>query len=443
MRDLLIALIVFGSIPFILMRPYLGLLMWSWLGYMNPYRLAYGFAYNFPWVEIIAIVTLVALIFSKESKKISVSSISVLLFLFLVWTGISTIFAVKSDSALLTGEEFWKTLTMVFVTLMLIKNRQRMHWLVWVIVISLGFYGLKGGVFTVLKGGAYHIYGPPKSFIADNNDLALALCMTLPLIRYLQINSTSKAVRLAMALTLILTGVAILGTYSRGGLVALVVVSGALLLKTRRRLVIMMAIVMVGLTAYTFMPAQWKERMDTLHHAEETDSAQERIQSWEFAVNVAIHHPLVGGGFNVYQSDSMWKKYGPQGAIPRAIHSVYFRVLGEQGFPGLIIFIGLLFASWRSCSRVRKKTRDSPGWKWAYDLSSMLQVSLVAYATAGLATTSSYFDLTYQLIAMCILLEDIVISQIKEPIADKGVGHAPADFPQMKEIIVIPRKGRF
>ena len=411
MRDIALALVIFGSIPFILMRPYVGLLVWSWLGYMNPYRLAYGFAYSFPWVEIIAIVTLVSLVFSKENKKIPVSSISILLFLFLLWTGVTSIFAVESASAWLAWQEFAKIQVMVFVTLMLVNTRQRMHWLVWIIVISLGFYGLKGGVFTLLKGGEYHVYGPPASFIADNNALALALCMTLPLMRYLQLHSSHKVVRMGMGLTMFLTGVTILGTYSRGGLLALVIVGGVLFLKNRRRLGILAAIVIVGLTAYHFMPTQWTERMDTLHRAEETDSGQERIQSWEFAVNVAVHRPLVGGGFNAYESESLWKNFGPKGAIQRAVHSIYFRVLGEQGFPGLILFMALLVASWRSCSRVRKKTRDSPEQKWAYDLASMLQVSLVAFVAAGAFLPMTYFDLTYQLMALCALLRGYLLQQ--------------------------------
>ncbi|MDE2091943.1 MAG: putative O-glycosylation ligase, exosortase A system-associated [Gammaproteobacteria bacterium] len=426
MRDILIALIVFGSIPFILTRPFLGLLMWSWLGYMNPHRLTYGFSYNFPWVEIIAIVTLVSLVFSKENKKIPISPVNVLLFLFLLWAGITTLFAVESGSAWQWWQQLAKIQVMVLVTLMLVNTRQRMHWLIWVIVVSIGFYGLKGGIFTLLNGGNYRVYGPPASFIADNNDLAQALCMILPLIRYLQIHSSRKVVRISLGLTMILTGVAILGTYSRGGLIALAAVSGVLFLKSRRRIAVVVVIAVVVMTAHQFMPAQWTQRMDTLYHAEETDSAQTRIQSWEFAANVALHHPLVGGGFNVYQSTSMWKKYGPENAIPRAVHSIYFRVLGEQGFPGLILFLGLLVASWRSCSRVRKVTRKSPDQKWAYDLGTMLQVSLVAFMTAGLATTSSYFDLSYQLMAMCTLLEGIAANQSMETVVPEGVGYAQA-----------------
>ncbi len=412
MRDIALALFIFGTLPFILMRPYIGLLVWSWIGYMNPHRLCYGFAVSFPWVQMVAIVTLAGFFFSKESKRIPSSTISVLLLMFLLWTGLTTFFAAVPDSAWAAWLEFAKVLVMVFVTLALVNNRERIHWLVWVIVVSLGFYGVKGGVFTLLRGGVNHVFGPPASFIADNNALALALCMTLPFMRYLQLHSSRKIVRTGLGLGMLLTGVAVLGTYSRGGLVALAIVAGALFLKSRGRLAVALVIVAVGLTAYHFMPAQWTDRMDTLHHAQQTDSGETRIQSYEFALNVALHRPLLGGGFNVYQSNSLWRSYGPEGAIPRAIHSIYFRVLGEQGFPGLVLFLMLLFASWKNCSRVRKKTRDIPDMKWAFDLASMLQVGLVAFMTAGAFLPMTYFDLTYQLMALSAILVGQCVQEV-------------------------------
>ena len=412
MRDIALALFIFGMLPVILMRPYIGLLVWSWIGYMNPHRLCYGFAVSFPWVQMVAIVTLAGFFFSKESKRIPSSTISVLLLMFLLWTGLTTFFAAVPDSAWAAWLEFAKVLVMVFVTLALVNNRERIHWLVWVIVVSLGFYGVKGGVFTLLRGGVNHVFGPPASFIADNNALALALCMTLPFMRYLQLHSSRKIVRTGLGLGMLLTGVAVLGTYSRGGLVALAIVAGALFLKSRGRLAVALVIVAVGLTAYHFMPAQWTDRMDTLHHAQQTDSGETRIQSYEFALNVALHRPLLGGGFNVYQSNSLWRSYGPEGAIPRAIHSIYFRVLGEQGFPGLVLFLMLLFASWKNCSRVRKKTRDIPDMKWAFDLASMLQVGLVAFMTAGAFLPMTYFDLTYQLMALSAILVGQCVQEV-------------------------------
>lgn len=411
MRDIALALFIFGMLPYILMRPYIGLLVWSWLGYMNPHRLCYGFAVSFPWVQLVAIVTLVSLAFSKDSKRVPASSITILLVVFFAWTTLTTSFAVESTSAWQWWEQFGKILIMVWVTLMLVHDRQRMHLLIWTIVISLGFFGLKGGLFTVLTGGSYHIYGPAKSFIADNNDLAQALCMTLPLMRYLQLWSRSKHIRLALVATMILTGVAILGTYSRGGVVALAVVSVILFMKSRGRIGVVVLVAILGMTAYHFMPAQWMQRMDTLQNPDKVNSFDTRVQSWKFATNVALHSPIVGGGFNVYESTEMWTRYGPDGAKPRAVHSIYFRVLGEQGFPGLFLFLALLFVSWRNCSRVRKRTRDSPEQRWAYDLGSMVQVSMIAFMTAGLATTSSYFDLSYQLMAICALLPFIVENQ--------------------------------
>lgn len=413
MRDIVLALFVFGTIPFILSRPYIGLLVWSWLGYMNPHRLCYGFAYSFPWVEIIAIVTLVSLAFSRESKKVPLTAVTVLLFLFLAWTGMTTLAAAEPAAAAEKFDEFAKIMVMVFVTFMLVNDRERMHVLVWVIVVSLGFYGVKGGLFTVLGGGANHVLGPPRSFIADNNALALALAMTLPFMRYLQLHATAKYVRVGLGVGMLLTAVAILGTYSRGGLIALAIVALALFVKGRRRFVVILFAALVGFAAYHFMPQQWLERMGTIHHAGEVNSAQTRIQSWEFAANVAIHRPVFGGGFEMYQSANLWQSYGPEGATPRAIHSIYFRVLGEQSFTGLVLFLALLYASWRNCSYVRKRTREAPELRWAFDLASMLQVSLVAYVTAGAFLPMPYFDLTYQLMALTALLA-IHVRQIAE-----------------------------
>jgi probable O-glycosylation ligase (exosortase A-associated) len=410
-RDIVLALFIFGTIPFILSRPYIGLLVWSWIGYMNPHRLTYGFAYSFPWVYLIAVVTLVSLAFSKESRRIAKSSVSILLFLFLVWTAVTTLFAVEPASAWQKLDEFAKVLAMVFVTLMLANTRERLHWLVWVIVVSLGFYGLKAGLFTLTHGGSSHALGPPGSFISDNNAFAMALCMTLPLMRYLQLHSARKLVRIGLGVGILLTGIAVLGTYSRGGLIGLVVVAAALLLKGRRKFALIATLVLVGTVAYHFMPPQWTARMGTLKDAKQTDSGQTRIQSWEFSANLALHRPLVGGGFDAYENAGTWVRYAPEGATQRAVHSIYFRVLGEQGFVGLALFLAMLAASWRSCARVRKRTRDSPDARWAFDLASMLQVSLAAFMSAGAFLPMTYFDLSYQLMAMCVLLELCARSQ--------------------------------
>ncbi|WP_235578694.1 putative O-glycosylation ligase, exosortase A system-associated [Rhodanobacter sp. Root627] len=419
MRDIVLALFIFGTLPYILARPYVGLLVWSWIGYMNPHRLCYGFAISFPWVQLVAIVTLLSFLFSKERKSVPWSTTSLLLAAFLLWTGLTTVFAVVPDSAWAAWLEFAKILAMVFITLVLVNSRERMHWLVWTIAVSLGYYGFRGGIFTIVGGGANHVIGPPASFIADNNALALALCMTLPLMRYLQLHSTRKFVRLGLTVGMLLTGIAVLGTYSRGGLVALAVVCMVLFLKSRGRLAVLIIFIVVAGTAYHFMPPEWTQRMGTLKDAQQTSSGETRIESYKFALNLALHKPLLGGGLNVYQSESTWQNYAPPGSISRAIHSIYFRILGEQGFPGLLLFLALLFVSWRNCSRVRKRTRGMPDMRWAFDLASMLQVSLVAFMTAGALLPMSYFDLAYQLMALCAVLELHVRERGPRPVTER------------------------
>jgi probable O-glycosylation ligase (exosortase A-associated) len=369
---------------------------------------------------LIAIVTLVSLAISKERKRIPPSTISVLFLVFWLWTGVTTLFAAAPDAAFGKWEQLAKGLVWLYVTLILVDSRERMHWLIWMIVVSLGFYGVKGGLFTITHGGVNTVQGPPHSFIADNNDLALALCMIIPLMRYLQLHSAKKFVRAGLGAAMLLTGISVLGTYSRGGLIALAIVAGALFVKSRRRLTVIAVVIVLGFVAWNFMPAKWMAKMNTLHNATETGSGETRIQSYQFAVNLALHRPLVGGGFEVYRDTSMWQQYAPDGSTPRAVHDIYLRVLAEHGFPGLILFLALLYVSWRNCTQVRKRTRNVPEMKWLFDLASMVQVSLVGFMAAGTFLPMPYFDLSLQLMALSAALATYCKREVEALQSPKG-----------------------
>lgn len=185
MRDLLISAIVFGSIPFILARPYIGILVWSWIGYMNPHRLAYGFAYDMPFAQIIALATVVAILFSKEPKRIPVTGLTVTWIVFILWLIVATQFALYPADARVYLGSVLKIQFVTFLTLMLITDRRRMDMLIWVIVLSVGYFSVKGGLFTLLTGGASRVYGPRGGMIEENNALALATLMIIPLMHYL------------------------------------------------------------------------------------------------------------------------------------------------------------------------------------------------------------------------------------------------------------------
>ena len=100
--------------------------------------------------------------------------------------------------------------------------RASLEFAIWVIALSFGFYGVKGGIFTIVNGGIYRVQGPGGTFIAGNNEIALAMVMAIPLIRYLHLQETRKWIKIGLASAMVLTGVAVVGSQSRGGLVAIV-----------------------------------------------------------------------------------------------------------------------------------------------------------------------------------------------------------------------------
>ena len=163
MRDILLALIVFGSLPIIVARPYVGVLVWAWLGYMNPHRLSWGFAYDFPFAYIVAIVTLISVFLSKEPKRLPMTGLIAIWILFIAWMGVTTVFAFYPEDAWVQYEKVLKIQLMTFATILLITNRERLRMLLWVIALSLAYFGIKGGIFTIINGGEYRVWGPPDT----------------------------------------------------------------------------------------------------------------------------------------------------------------------------------------------------------------------------------------------------------------------------------------
>ena len=57
MRDTLVALLVFGSLPFIFKKPYFGAVMWIWISVMNLHSQGWGWARTFPFAAIVSATT--------------------------------------------------------------------------------------------------------------------------------------------------------------------------------------------------------------------------------------------------------------------------------------------------------------------------------------------------------------------------------------------------
>ncbi|MFQ5784553.1 MAG: putative O-glycosylation ligase, exosortase A system-associated [Alphaproteobacteria bacterium] len=429
MRDILVLTIILGSLPIIFVRPHFGVVMWSWISFMNPHRLAWDYAYDFSVGLPVAIVTVVAWLFSREPKRFSLTPVTVLLLVWTLWTCVTYVFSPTPEIAQPKWERSMKMLFMVFVTMGLMGGRDRIRLLVWVIVISIGFYGIRGGIFTILTGGQWRVMGPADSFIGDNNTLGLAMIMVVPLMRYLQLQSERRWVRLGFWGAMGLTLVAILGTYSRGALVGFVVMLIMLLMKSRRRIFIGLVLGVTTVLGLSFMPNKWSDRMNTIQTFEEDPSVQGRFEAWTFAWEVAKDRPVLGGGFSVFDDDATWARFLPGGHVRNA-HSIYFEVLGEHGFPGLVIFLTLGVLALRTTTQIARRTRDKPDLAWARDLAAMSRVALLGYAATGVFINVAMYDLYYTIIALLVLLREHVDAVVAEEGAvERGRAGVAAAYP--------------
>lgn len=404
MRDLLITAIIFGSLPFILRNPFIGLLMWVWISVMNPHRLAYGFAFNMPFAQIVAICLFISLVINaRRLHGFPVQPASILLVVFVFWIGVSPFFSFHPEKEM----ELWltpvKILFLTLVALVLVRNRDELTKLTWVLALSLGFYGIKGGVFTLLTGAEHRIWGPAYSFIEDNNALALATIMTIPLFRYLQLQSENLWVRRGCVIAMALCLFSALGSHSRGALLALIAMGGSLFLKSRQKgLVVVLVLLLVPL-ALAMMPEHWWERMETIKSYDEDRSAMGRINAWWMAWNLAVDRFPIGGGFALLEPD-VFQRYAPDPLFLQAAHSIYFQVLGEHGFLGLAIFLGVFGFAWSNASWVIRRCRGQAEMEWARDLAAMCQVSLAGYAIGGAFLSLTYFDLPYYIVVILITM---------------------------------------
>jgi len=401
MRDLFVTAVIFGLLPFVFKRPWVGILLWSWVGYMNPHRLAWGFAHDFPFAMVVGVVTIVSFMASKEKNDMLWTRETVILLIFVGWMLFTTFFAFYPDLAWHQWDKVWKIMLMVLLTALIIRERYQLHWLIWVIALSFGFYGIKGGIFTILHGGVYRVQGPEGSFVAGNNEMALALVMTIPLIRYLHLQETRTWLKTGLAGAMVLTGVAAIGSQSRGGLVAMVAMGLFLWLKSRNKFFtgIYMAIAVAIMASV--MPQEWYDRMNTIKTYQEDQSARGRINAWHTAYNVAKDR-ITGGGLDMFQPPT-FRQYAPDPRNVHDVHSIYFEVMGEQGFIGFGLFMLLGVLAWIRAQQIIKRCKNDPGRKWAADLAAMIQVSLIGYAAAGAFLGMSHFDLPYHLMIILVL----------------------------------------
>lgn len=402
MRDILLFGIIFSFLPVCFIRPWVGILVFAWLSYMNPHRLTWTSAYDFPFAKIVAIVTILGLLFNKDRMPLPKTREVIIMVLLGIYFTATNYFAFNPDAAWFQWEKVIKILIMTLVTMILINNPKKLKYLVMVIVFSIGFFGIKGTIFSLATGGQFIIYGPMDSFMYDNNDMALALNMILPMLFFLSRNEENHQMKIIFKFSFVMCFIAVIFTYSRGGFLTLAVVSALLFLKSKYKAVAILVVLLGVTVATSYIPQQWFERIETIKTYEEDRSAMGRINAWWTAYNMAKDKPLTGGGFEAFN----WKafdRYAPDPGNIHDVHSIYFEILGEHGFVAFGLFTALILFTLSTAKKLKSLSAQNENLRWVTVYSDMFIVSLLAFMIGGLFLGRAYFDLFYHIVAMVVI----------------------------------------
>ncbi|MDE2333769.1 MAG: O-antigen ligase family protein [Rhodospirillales bacterium] len=305
------------------------------------------------------------------------------------WCCVTLLWAVAPHFAVM-DKWSWAFKTVLFSAFIpyVIRSRVQIEAFILVFVFASLIQILPVGVKQVVSGGAYgmdHGLILSNSGLSESSTLATVCLMLLPwglwLSRHALMVPMPRLRRvggIGLAVMYLITSV---GTFARTGLIGMAVLGMLVFMESRRKLITIAAIIPVVAGLVYFAPPSWTARMDTIAHFQKDPSAMTRIEVWKWTLRFASTHPL-GGGFNSFYINTITVPSLAPGDPPviehgRAFHNSFMEVLGEQGFPGIAMFLALVGGTWFSLKRTARRCRGNPDLLWCEDLAKALGVGLL------------------------------------------------------------------
>lgn len=431
MRDLIFV----GYLGIILLmafkRPFLFTLVYTYIDIVAPQKLSYFLLNSIPLSLIVFALAFLGFMVADDKRDVRIAPRWFLLLLLLAYCGYTTSVADELVAAQEKWAWVWKALVFAAFLPLTLRTRLRIEALALTMVLCASALIVTGGIKTMAGGGGYGVL----VLLIDNNTglyegsiiSCVAICI-IPLILWLAKHGTVfkpdwrvKTYAAALIFACLLIPV---GTQARTGIICIAVLGLLLLRFARYRLLYVGAVALIGLAAIPFLPSSFTQRADTIKDYKQDESASTRIAVWAWTWEYVKEHPM-GGGFEAYRQNriqyDMQAKQDPAGnAAPlpgndvkqivdagRAYHSSYFEMLGEQGFPGLIIWltihIGGIIRMEIISRRYRKRNR--PDEAWVAPLATALQNAGIIYLVGSLFVGIAFQPFVYMLIAMQIGLD--------------------------------------
>jgi probable O-glycosylation ligase (exosortase A-associated) len=403
--------------------PFYALLFYLWNAYFRPeYWVWNDFIFS---LRLSLVIGLILLISSLSSlKDFQWTPRLTLVALFFAQATLSLVVSEFTAWSYPFWLDFAKALLISMLMTVLITDSWRFRLVLWVISWSLAFEAAKQGwAQLVLNPGASNVN--TNVMLGDNNGVALGMMMLLPILMALAQTSTSRIERYLHYFVAV--GVAYRGisTYSRGGFIAGGVVFVLTLLRSPHKIRTLIATAAIAVMLLSVMPQGFWDRMNTIQATDEDrdSSAKSRLYFWGIAVQMANDHPVTGVGFNAFRYS--FPRYDRTGEGMRAVHSIWFGVLADLGYPGLLLFGLITATSIAGCQQIVKRAKRS-GMKNLRLFASHLQTCVVTYAIGGTFLSAHYLEFWWHLVALTITLglvyeRELAATATRVPVVQEAV----------------------
>lgn len=408
LRQILFLLAYFGLMPAVVMSPFAGVLLYKWMEYLTPADAYFVTLLPDKLSFTMAALTFVMWLLREDKRLPRAPLVFGLLITFFLWTNFTSLFALAPHAAVFKWERTDKVIGFSILMAMMMSTAVRLEAFAWVQVICIALTAIPGMLRTIYwGGGGLVVVGVGGSFVDDRVAYAVVLPMILPLILFLARRTTllprSRVTTLGLYGLFAACLVSLVGTFARTALFSGGTALTLLVGKARHKVWMLAAALAVVVMVFELAPEIWFQRMDTTAEYQQDASAEGRLDAWAWSWQMALQHPLTGGGFRVFVLNKT-----PDGTGYLEAHNIFFEVVAEHGFIGLALFVWLIAAAYRSCGVVRRLAARNEELAWAQDLAGMLQISLLVFVAGGMFISIATSPFLYDLVPMVIGLRSIV-----------------------------------
>lgn len=419
LRSLWLLMVYVSFVGLGTVAPFILTLGYVWVDTFRPQEVAYIILNQFPVAMTMGAAAFVAYLGMDRRMPPRPSLTWAIQVFMALWVTVTLVWAVAPEGAMDKWDWASKTIAFSAFIPFVIRSRVQIEAFAQTYVFSLAANFVPYGIKTTISGGGYGAnlgLSQGNAGLAEGGLLSTVCLMAVPLAVYLgsysMLMPRSKLVMMAywgIAALAIITAV---GTFERSALIGLVMMASYMLLRSRRKVLFGLVIIAgIGVAAVTSSD-KWSERMATTKEYQQESSALTRILVWKWTLDFAVTHPF-GGGFDSYRVNHI--EYPPDAGHPggytvfgRAFHSIYFEVLGEQGWPGLGMFLYLGFGSIFSLRRLSRRIKDNPDFAWCSAMSDALQSGFVVFLTSGAFVGIAFQPMFWYFVSMTVCLREYV-----------------------------------